>query len=458
MTGKRVFMAKITEKIIRDPVHDVIAFRLDRPLDSLLFKLVNAAEFQRLRRIRQLGMASLAYPGADHSRYSHSLGVMQTARLMLGQLRHAVSIDEGEETACLAACLLHDLGHGPFSHVFERVSGVGHEGLTKKVILDDESDVHRVLVGHDASLPERVVDLLEGRSPRPFFCDVLASQLDADRFDYLLRDNLMTGSRYGNYDLVWLLHALTVHGETGRLAVTWKGVSAVEAYLQSRYHMYRNVYFHKVVRSAEGMVKLALQRAKRLAVQERLPWPPAESVVHRMLLGRAFSNDEFIDLDDISVLHCFKLWQSSDDPALAGLCRGLLFRRVYKTIDLTHLADRDQAQKAAAAAADAVAKAGGDAAYDLFYDEPSETPYERDARGLCAGEAEIAVLRPDGTLTSFAQVSPLTEALNRQLMFRRIHEVVPWRWVVAGDVFSAWTVAVGWPLYLERPPLVKLCP
>src|SRR5437764_7558421 len=289
----------MSEKIIRDPVHDVIAFRLDRPADALLFRLINAAEFQRLRRIRQLGMASLAYPGADHSRYSHSLGVMQTARRMLGQLRHSVKIDDGEETVCLAACLLHDLGHGPFSHVFERVSGVSHEGITRRIILDDESDVYRTLVAHNAALPSLVVELLEGRAARPFFCDVLASQLDADRFDYLLRDNLMTGSRYGSYDLVWLLHALTVHAGGGRLAVTWKGVSAVEAYLQSRYHMYRNVYFHKVVRSAEGMVKLALQRAKRLAVQERLAWPPAESVVHRALLGQRFTMEEFRDLDDI---------------------------------------------------------------------------------------------------------------------------------------------------------------
>ena len=417
----------MAEKIIRDPVHDVIAFRLDRRADALLFRLINAAEFQRLRRIRQLGMASLAYPGADHSRYSHSLGVMQTARRMLEQLRHCVRIDEGEEAACLAASLLHDLGHGPFSHVFERVSGVDHEGLTRRVILDDASDVNRILTTHDASLPGRVVDLLEGRSPRAFFCDILASQLDADRFDYLLRDNLMTGSRYGDYDLAWLMHALTVHGPTGRLAVTWKGVSAVEAYLQSRYHMYRNVYFHKVVRSAEGMVKLALQRAKRLAVQERLPWPPAESVVHKALMGRQLSTGEFIDLDDVSMLHCFKLWQSSDDPALAGLCRGLMFRQVYKTIDLTHLGDAGQAKGAFDAAAVAVGAAGGDRLYDLFYDEPAETPYAAHGNQPCEGEPEIAVLRPDGSLTSFAEVSPLTDALNRQLMFRRLHVSAEWR-------------------------------
>src|SRR5262245_40027918 len=119
------------EKLIRDPVHDVIAFRIDRDEDALLFRLLNAREFQRLRRIRQLGMASLAYPGADHSRYSHSLGVMETARRMLDRLGESFAIDAGDRSACLVAALLHDLGHGPFSHVFERVSGVDHEAVTQ---------------------------------------------------------------------------------------------------------------------------------------------------------------------------------------------------------------------------------------------------------------------------------------------------------------------------------------
>src|SRR4051812_31943803 len=147
----------MSEKIIRDPVHDVIAFRTERSADALLFRLINAAEFQRLLRIRQLGMASLAYPGADHSRYSHSLGVMETARKMLDQLkRSGIAIDDEGETVCLAAALLHDLGHGPFSHVFERVSGVAHEQLTERVVLDPGSDVHRELASHDAQLPQRV--------------------------------------------------------------------------------------------------------------------------------------------------------------------------------------------------------------------------------------------------------------------------------------------------------------
>src|SRR6185295_8463743 len=181
----------MAEKIIRDPVHDVIAFRLDRPIDSLLFNLLNCAEFQRLRRIRQLGMASLAYPGADHSRYSHSLGVMQTARRIIEQLCRSFYIAEEDQLLCLAAALLHDLGHGPFSHVFERVSGVHHETLTERVILESDSEVNRILVDHDAKFPQRIAALIAGKPRRTFLCDILSSQLDADRLDYLLRDNLM---------------------------------------------------------------------------------------------------------------------------------------------------------------------------------------------------------------------------------------------------------------------------
>ncbi len=242
------------EKIIRDPVHDLIAFNLQRPMDAMLFRLINTTEIQRLRRIRQLGLASLVYPGADHSRYSHSLGVMETARHMLEHLARSTKIDEADATACVASALLHDLGHGPLSHVFEYIGNVPHEQLTTNIIEDPTSEVHRTLAAHDRALPEKVAELLKPTPNRTFFNDILSSQLDADRFDYLLRDNLMTGSQYGGFDLHWLLHALTIDKSTSRLAVTSKGVSAAEAYLQSRYHMYRNVYFHKVVRTAEGML------------------------------------------------------------------------------------------------------------------------------------------------------------------------------------------------------------
>jgi len=413
----------MSEKIIRDPVHDVIAFRTSMPAEMLLFKLLGAAEFQRLRRVRQLGMAHLAYPGADHSRYGHSLGAMETARRILDCLRRDHPIDEGGEIACLAAVLLHDLGHGPFSHVFERVSGIHHERITLQIIEDPDGDVHRLLNEFDPQLPARVAALVSGQGARSVFHDIVSSQLDADRLDYLLRDNLMTGSRYGDYDLNWLLHALTIDPSTGRLAITWKGVSAVEAYLQSRYHMYRNVYFHKVVRSAEGMVELSLQRARRLAVQDRLPWPPREHVVFKALLGRRLSTEEFTDLDDVSLMHCFKVWSTCDDAPLAGLCRGLLYRRLFKTIDLTALDDA-AAEAAVAAAGAAIAAAGGDAGYDLIYDQPADTPYQA---GLPGDPGELKVCDAAGKTVTFAELSPLSTALNQQLMFRRLHVAEAWK-------------------------------
>lgn len=419
----------MSEKIIRDPVHDVIAFRVERPTDKLLFDLLNCAEFQRLRRIRQLGLASLAYPGADHSRYSHSLGVMQTARRILDQLCRSMYISEEDQAVCLAAALTHDLGHGPYSHVFERVSGVHHEAFTQQVVLDDDSEVHQVLLDRDRTLPQRVADLLRAEK-RSFFTDIISSQLDADRLDYLLRDNLMTGVKYGDYDLTWLLHAFTVHEPSNRLAVTWKGISAVEAYLQSRFHMYRNVYFHKVVRTAEGMLKLALQRAKRLAVQGRLEWPRGDSPVYKALVGQKLNMEEFRDLDDISVAHSFKLWTTSDDPVLAGLCEGLLFRKLYKTLDLSRVADEKRASELAERAAEALAGAGADPAYDLFYDETSDTPYETFDQDDPVSGKQILVLESDGRLLPFEDVSPMTKALNSELSFRRLHVAPQWRELV----------------------------
>ncbi|HMO27325.1 MAG TPA: HD domain-containing protein, partial [Tepidisphaeraceae bacterium] len=402
------------EKILRDPVHDVISLRLEDPADRIVFHLLGTPELQRLRRIRQLGMASLAYPGADHSRYSHSIGVFETARQILDRLAHETDIPEHRRTACLCAALLHDVGHGPLSHVFERVSGVHHEAVTHRLILDPLSGVNQVLRHHDPALPQQIVNLLRASPTRDFLCDVLSSQLDADRLDYLLRDNLMTGSNYGDYDLRWLLSAMTVDPATRRLAVTHKGVSAVEAYLQARHHMYRNVYFHKVVRSAEGMVKLALQRARRLAVQGRLPGSELGDVANKALLGQQLSIEQFIELDDITILHCFKHWSRSDDPMLATLSRGLLFRKLFKTIDLSRTPDTRAVADAVAAVFAHIEQVGGDPHYEMFFDEPADTPYKTDAADQLEAAKQILVREPDGLLTDFAAASPFTQALARQ--------------------------------------------
>ena len=415
-------------KVIRDPVHDVVALDPDDAVEGLLFELLNAREFQRLRRIRQLGMASLAYPGADHSRYSHSLGVMQTARRMLGRLADEVDVTQADRLVVLAAALLHDLGHGPFSHVFERVTGIHHERLTGRVINDPASEVHQILIRRDVTLPERVVGLLNASEPT-WQKDVLSSQLDADRLDYLLRDNHHTGSRYGGYDLTWLIQTLTV--SHGRLAVLPKGQSAVEAYLMARYHMYKNVYFHKVVRAAEGMVTLILRRAKSLGEAGELTWPGGAGCVGKALAGERLTMRELLDLDDAAVTQCFKVWAGGPDELLARLCRDLLDRRVFKTIELRGRPVED----AAAKAFEAIRGAGGDPEYHLVVDVIESKPYQ-----TAAGDFEAAsfgqeiLVATDGGLEPITRRSPSVAALAEQLRFDRLQVAADYRDVVARAV------------------------
>ncbi len=409
-------------KIIRDPVHDVIAFDMDQAGDALLFNLLATQPMQRLRRIRQLGLASLAYPGADHSRYGHALGVMQTARRMMEHLSHHTALSQEDRLACACAALLHDLGHGPFSHLFERISQLSHEEQTQRLILDPDGQVYQTLSAYDAGLPQKVAGLLHGGTKPTLWSDILCSQLDADRFDYLLRDNLMTGSRYGGFDLTWLLHALSVDPQQVRLVVARKGVSAVETYLQARYHMYHNVYFHKVVRSAEGMVRLTLQRARLLATQQRLQ---ADEPVLQALLGRRLPTDVFLELDDVSLLYCFKRWRNSEDAILSHLCRGLLDRNIYKTVDLSALSPQE-AQTQVKIALELVACGGGDADYDLFFDQPTDTPYETFVPQNISQGPEILVRDEAGNHFPFAHFSPLSAALNRQLTFQRLHVAPQW--------------------------------
>ena len=154
--------------------------------------------------------------------------------------------------------------------------------------------------------------------------------------------------------------------------------------------MYRHVYFHKVVRSAEGMVKLALQRARLLAVQRRLEWPRPEDAAHKALLGQQMPMDEFTDLDDVSILHCFKLWSHGPDPVLASLCRGLLFRRVFKTIDLSHFNDPKDARSVITAIERRIAERGGEPGYEMFVDQPSGTGYEALTRTTAAARTTFS--------------------------------------------------------------------
>lgn len=259
---------KARGKVIRDPIHGLISLRPDEPY---LLELIDTPEFQRLRRIRQLGVSNITYPGAEHTRFAHSLGVLSFAGRILDHLKsryrshkEIADLIETHERTIKAAALLHDTGHGPFSHMIERAfrSTSKHEARTALIVTADESEVSKVLRRHDID-PDQVRSVIDGTFPIRFLRDIVSSQLDADRMDYLLRDAMMTGVEYGSCDAEWIIHALCL-GLDPVQSGAWKtedlrlcldrsrGVHAAEQLIVARMHMSYQVYYHRVTRGWEA--------------------------------------------------------------------------------------------------------------------------------------------------------------------------------------------------------------
>lgn len=334
--------------ILRDPVHGLVPF--EGTAERVIPRLLATREVQRLRHVRQLGFTSLAFPGAEHSRFVHAVGAAHVMVRLLARIRAVQSIvpaelriDEEAESDALAAALLHDLGHGPFSHLFEEVlpDARHHEAWTADVLLDPATDVHRALVSISRGMPERVVALLAGTHRLAYLSRSVSGMLDVDRCDYLLRDSHMTGVRYGIYDLDWVLRALTfgcLRTQSGAeewvLAVEGrKGLPPIEGYFLARSFMYQQVYHHKATRAAEALIRGIFLRVAMLIRAGRVPEQTPRAVV-AAVSGEPVRLEEYLELDDIALLHAFRVWEADTDTALATLTRQLSARQLPKTLPL----------------------------------------------------------------------------------------------------------------------------
>jgi HD superfamily phosphohydrolase len=363
----------LSQRIYRDPVHNIIPLRDDSAEGRLMIRLIDAVEFQRLRRIKQLGLGLYTYQGAEHSRFTHSLGALHLMTRILGQLSDRTNIASEDRAAARAAALLHDVGHGPFSHAMEKVLGVHHEQITMLAVNSPETSLHKILKSYSAEMPQRVAAIIEGTFTPSALAQLVSSQLDVDRMDYLLRDSLMTGAKYGLYDLEWIINALQIDEDADRIYVTARGVHAVEEYLQARYYMFRQVYFHRTLRSAEAVLRSALQRSLELVGQGAEVWCAPGTAFEKILRRQPLNIIEHLSMDDSDVIFHMKQWQQSADRVLSDLSDRFVNRKLFKAIDLDM--PLDERKDFLAAARTVIERAGFAPEYYFIEDRASDVPY-----------------------------------------------------------------------------------
>jgi len=363
----------LSERIYRDSVHDIIRVNTGTREGRLIVALIDTPEFQRLRRIRQLGLAYFAYQAAEHSRFSHSLGAFHLAARMIAKLRLGYEIPDDVQTAVRVAALLHDLGHGPFSHVVESILDFHHEDFTIETILSSETAVGRLVRDHSYRLPEDVASIIRGDFRPRALGQLVSSQLDVDRMDYLLRDSFMTGAKYGIYDLEWIIKSIEINERDDHLYISAPGIYAVEDYLQARYYMYRQVYFHRTLRSAEAILRVLLKRALALFRSGADAWHAPGTPMERVLAGDRLGLHEMLELDDSDVMFSIKRWRHSSDSILSDLAGRFLDRRLFKAFDLDMAEERRP--HFIAEARRIVEAEGFDAEYYFVEDTAGNAPY-----------------------------------------------------------------------------------
>lgn len=322
---------KLSEtKVLKDPVHSYIHINYE-----VVWNCLDSKEFQRLRRIRQLGGDFQVYPTAEHSRFSHSLGVYEIVRRMVTEIKSlSMELSEYDKICVMLAGLLHDVGHGPFSHAFEHITNHSHEDYTAKIILG-ETELNQVLTEVSPRLPEDIVSIIEHNHPNDILNQIISGQLDADRMDYLLRDSYFSATSYGQFDLERILRTMRVRKideNKKALVVKYTGIHSVEDYIMARYQMYWQVYYHPVARSYEAVFIQLFNRLKDI-FKDNKEYFSDMKVLIPFLEKNVVSVEEYFKLDENSLLYCCSLIQDKDDKIAADLARRLQNRRLFEYVD-----------------------------------------------------------------------------------------------------------------------------
>ena len=387
------------EKVFKDPVHNYVHVQ-----DATIWRLINTVEFQRLRRIRQLGTSYLTFHGAEHSRFSHSLGVYEITRRIISQFERSGYADwpKDEKLVTLCAALLHDLGHGPFSHSIEEAFQMNHEDWTCRIIRGD-TQVNHILREVDEDFPERVASVIAKDYEQQIVVNLVSSPLDADRMDYLLRDAYYTGVNYGTIDIDRILRMLRPYND--RIVVKESGMHAVEDYLMSRYQMYWQIYFHPVTRSSEIVLKKIFQRAKQLYGSGYSFSFMLEPLA--CLFEEKWSVEQYLRLDEALIQTAFMQWTLEKDEILSELCGRFMHRRLFKYIELDAI-DQGLFQEIRSE----FINAGLDPVYDLAIDFPTDLPYDIFRPGDDSNQKQILLLDRKERLREISELSDIVRSIS----------------------------------------------
>ncbi|MDW3023619.1 HD domain-containing protein [Ligilactobacillus salivarius] len=395
------------EKVLRDPIHNYIYIQ-----HQVILDLINTREFQRLRRIRQLGVANYVFHGAEHSRFTHSVGVYEITRKICDLFqRNYPSKEKGdglwhddERLVALCAALLHDIGHGAYSHTFEHIFHTNHEKMTTEIITSSHSEVNAVLRKVAPDFPEKVASVIEKSYPNPQVVQMISSQIDADRMDYLLRDSYFTGTNYGTFDLTRILRVMKPYADG--ISFDMSGMHAVEDYIVSRFQMYQQVYFHPVSRSIEVILSHLLKRAKYLYKNGKTNCLGPTNLLFPFFEGD-FSLSDYLKLDDGVLNSYFSLWQDSDDKILSDLADRFLNRKPFKSVRVS-----GDTRYLLPTLRKLVADAGFDSEYYTATNDSFDLPYDTYSPSQNKHRTQIELMQKDGLLVELSQVSNLVAAIS----------------------------------------------
>jgi uncharacterized protein len=382
-------MSEQKRKIINDPVYGFIT--INHPL---IFDIISHPYYQRLRRIKQMAMAQLVYPGAVHTRLHHSLGAYHLMGNAVNELRSkGIDISTEEEIAVKAAILLHDAGHGPFSHALEHVvvQGVHHEQLSLQIMQKMNRDLNGQLA--------LAISIFTDQYHKPFLHQLISGQLDVDRMDYLSRDSFFCGVSEGVIGYDRILKMLTVHN--GQLMIEEKGIYSVEKFLVARRQMYWQVYLHKTVLSAEKMLVKILERVRSIYTNNDNALQTQSALDFFLGSFDGQMNDETLDLfcslDDHDIMHALKRWAKHPDRILSLLCNRFLNRQLYKSRIQADTFDQDFVISREKQASAQFGIALADIHYVCFTGEATNTLYQ-------TVDERINILFRDGEVKDISQV------------------------------------------------------